>query len=101
MEPEYRLPRWRLILRTEYAAVRAQLAPPCRRSSGPQGLRYQADFISAGEEGDLIARIRAPPLAPFQFGVFAGKRRLVSDSPDNPFGVGASAVAILACWLRA
>src|SRR4029078_4899849 len=44
----------------------------------PQGLRYQPDFISAAEERDLIERIRALPLAPFQFGAFEGKRRVAS-----------------------
>src|SRR4029079_2789739 len=44
----------------------------------PQGLRYQPDFISVAEERDLIERIRALPLAPFQFGAFEGKRRVAS-----------------------
>ena len=56
----------------------AQLALFAAEAAGPQGLRYQADFIPAEEEDDLIARIRALPLAPFQFGVFAGKRRVMS-----------------------
>jgi alkylated DNA repair dioxygenase AlkB len=44
----------------------------------PQGLRYQRDFISRGEQTDLISRIQALPLAPFQFGAFEGKRRVAS-----------------------
>jgi alkylated DNA repair dioxygenase AlkB len=44
--------------------------------AGPAGLRYQPDFISSEEERDLIARIRALPLTPFQFGQFEGKRRV-------------------------
>jgi hypothetical protein len=48
-------------------------SPP---NAGPQGLCHQPDFISTEEEKDLIGRIRALPLAPFQFGVFEGKRRV-------------------------
>jgi alkylated DNA repair dioxygenase AlkB len=44
----------------------------------PQGLRYQAEFVSPAEEEDLIARISALPLAPFQFGIYEGKRRVAS-----------------------
>jgi alkylated DNA repair dioxygenase AlkB len=44
----------------------------------PHGLGYQPDFVSGEEEHDLIARIRALPLAPFQFGAFEGRRRVVS-----------------------
>src|ERR1700751_935325 len=44
----------------------------------PSGLRYQSGFISAAEEQELIAHIRALPLAPFQFGAFEGKRRVAS-----------------------
>jgi alkylated DNA repair dioxygenase AlkB len=45
---------------------------------GPQGLRYQPGFISPTAERELIARISALPLAPFQFGAFEGKRRVAS-----------------------
>ena len=45
---------------------------------GPQGLRYQPDFISPTTERELIARISELPLAPFQFGAFEGKRRVAS-----------------------
>jgi hypothetical protein len=44
----------------------------------PAGLRYQPDFVSPEEEAALIGHIRALPLAPFQFGAFEGKRRVVS-----------------------
>ena len=44
----------------------------------PAGLRYRPDFITADEEQALIARIRALPLAPFQFGIYEGKRRVMS-----------------------
>ena len=43
----------------------------------PEGLHYQRDFISAKEEAALIGHIRALPLAPFQFGIYEGKRRVV------------------------
>jgi alkylated DNA repair dioxygenase AlkB len=46
-------------------------------SARPEGLRYQPDFISAQEEAALIGNIRALPLAPFQFGIYEGKRRVV------------------------
>ena len=42
------------------------------------GLRYQPAFLTAGEEQNLIAGFAALPLAPFQFGAFEGKRRVVS-----------------------
>src|SRR3954454_22599184 len=44
----------------------------------PQGLRYAAEFISPVTERDLIERVAALPLQPFQFGQFEGKRRVVS-----------------------
>jgi alkylated DNA repair dioxygenase AlkB len=47
-------------------------------SARPEGLRYQPEFITADEERALIAHIRALPLAPFQFGAFEGKRRVLS-----------------------
>jgi len=46
-------------------------------SPRPEGLHYQRDFISAKEEAALIGHIRALPLAPFQFGIYEGKRRVV------------------------
>src|SRR5262249_60300590 len=46
-------------------------------SPRPEGLHYQPDFISAKEEAALIGHIRALPLAPFQFGIYEGKRRVV------------------------
>lgn len=44
--------------------------------SEPAGLRYQPDFVTPAEEEALVARIRALPLAPFQFGAYEGKRRV-------------------------
>jgi alkylated DNA repair dioxygenase AlkB len=43
----------------------------------PAGFRYQPDFITPDEEQDLVTGIRDLPLAPFQFGVYEGKRRVV------------------------
>lgn len=47
-------------------------------SSAPEGLRYAADFISPEVEQELITRIAALPLQPFQFGQYQGKRRVAS-----------------------
>jgi hypothetical protein len=46
-------------------------------SPRPEGLHYQPDFIGAKEEAALIGHIRTLPLAPFQFGIYEGKRRVV------------------------
>jgi alkylated DNA repair dioxygenase AlkB len=53
-----------------------QLALFSNRSPGPEGLRYRPDFITPELEQELIARIAALPLQPFQFGQFQGKRRV-------------------------
>jgi alkylated DNA repair dioxygenase AlkB len=47
-------------------------------SSAPEGLRYAAEFISPADERDLIERVAALPLQPFQFGKYEGKRRVAS-----------------------
>jgi alkylated DNA repair dioxygenase AlkB len=44
----------------------------------PDGLQYAAEFVSPLLERELIGRISALPLQPFQFGVFEGKRRVAS-----------------------
>ncbi len=59
-------------------ATASQLSLFARRSTEPEGLRYQEEFISAAEEQDLAARIAGLPLAPFQFGAYEGHRRVVS-----------------------
>ncbi len=46
------------------------------KPDGPQGLRYEPNFIGGLEEAALIERIRALPLAPFQFGAYEGKRKV-------------------------
>ena len=48
------------------------------RAALPEGLRYVAEFISPDLEDDLIGRISALPLQPFQFGAYEGKRRVAS-----------------------
>jgi alkylated DNA repair dioxygenase AlkB len=45
--------------------------------SSPEGLSYAADFLTIAEERELIERTAALPLAPFQFGIYEGKRRVV------------------------
>jgi alkylated DNA repair dioxygenase AlkB len=55
-----------------------QLALFADKSHAPEGLRTAADFISPATEQDLIARISALPLQPFQFGAYEGKRRVAS-----------------------
>jgi len=56
---------------TQLALFGTEVAPP-------QGLRYQPNFISADEEAQIISRIRALPLAPFQFGAYEGRRKVAS-----------------------
>jgi alkylated DNA repair dioxygenase AlkB len=47
-------------------------------SPEPEGLRYATEFVSLATEQELIARIAALPLQPFQFGLYEGKRRVAS-----------------------
>src|SRR5262249_18578606 len=55
----------------------SQLSMFADESARPEGLHYRPDFISAQEEAALTGHIRALPLAPFQFGIYEGKRRVV------------------------
>ena len=55
-----------------------QLAFFSALSGAPEGLRYATEFISPSTEQDLIERIAALPLQPFQFGQYEGKRRVAS-----------------------
>ena len=57
---------------SEHLSLFSELAP------GPEGLRYQPDFISERDERELVVQIRSLPLEPFQFGAFEGKRRVAS-----------------------
>jgi alkylated DNA repair dioxygenase AlkB len=45
---------------------------------GPEGFLYRDDFISAGEEDGLLARLSGLPFEPFQFQGFQGRRHVVS-----------------------
>ena len=54
-----------------------QLSLLADETSRPAGLRYEPNFVSADEERDLIVRLRTLPLAPFQFGNYEGKRRVM------------------------
>jgi alkylated DNA repair dioxygenase AlkB len=47
-------------------------------TAAPVGLWYAAEFISPMTERDLIQRVAALPLQPFQFGQYEGKRRVAS-----------------------
>jgi alkylated DNA repair dioxygenase AlkB len=47
-------------------------------SPAPEGLRYAVEFIPPATERDLIERVAALPLQPFQFGQYQGKRRVAS-----------------------
>jgi alkylated DNA repair dioxygenase AlkB len=47
-------------------------------SRAPEGLHYAAEFISPTTERELIERVAALPLQPFQFGQYEGKRRVAS-----------------------
>ena len=55
-----------------------QLALFESQRSGPEGLRFAADFISPAIEQKLILGVQGLPLQPFQFGQFEGKRRVTS-----------------------
>ena len=55
------------------AGLTGQLAFFTRIPSGPEGLRYAADFVSPEAEQELIRHIAALPLQPFQFGPYEGK----------------------------
>ena len=57
---------------SEQFALFADQAP------GPAGLRYVDAFVSPSDEQEMIARISALPLQPFQFGAYEGKRRVAS-----------------------
>jgi len=44
----------------------------------PDGFRYSADVVSAGDERALLEQIRALPFREFEFHGYLGKRRVVS-----------------------
>jgi alkylated DNA repair dioxygenase AlkB len=49
-----------------------------KRTTGPEGFRYQPEFISSDEERVLVERIAALPLTEFLFQGFVAKRRVLS-----------------------
>jgi alkylated DNA repair dioxygenase AlkB len=57
---------------------RSQLPLFTLSALAPKGLQYWPEFISPAEEQDLIARICELELKPFQFGLYQGKRRVLS-----------------------
>jgi alkylated DNA repair dioxygenase AlkB len=59
-------------------AAMAQLALFADRRTGPEGLRYESEFVSRTTEAELIAHLQELPLQPFQFGAYEGKRRVAS-----------------------
>ena len=48
------------------------------RTGLPDGFRYQPDFISPGEERELVDGLAKLPFKEFEFQNFVGKRRIVS-----------------------
>lgn len=44
----------------------------------PAGMRYETEFLSTGEEAELLRRIEALPLAPMQYQGYTALRRVVS-----------------------
>lgn len=44
----------------------------------PPGLRYEIDFLSPGEEAELVGRVEALPLAPMRYQQFTALRRVVN-----------------------
>ena len=63
---------------SEDTGVTGQLALFAEEQRSPAGLQYIADFIAPELERELISRVSALPLQPFQFGAFEGKRRVAS-----------------------
>jgi alkylated DNA repair dioxygenase AlkB len=55
-----------------------QLALFADGNAGPEGLRYEPDFVTKATEAELVARLQELPLQPFQFGTYEGKRRVAS-----------------------
>jgi alkylated DNA repair dioxygenase AlkB len=66
----------------------------------PEGLVYRPDLLSAAEEGQLVERIAALDLKPFEFHGFLGNRRTASFGWHYSFGGGGlSRAAPLPDWL--
>ncbi|MGZ8312217.1 MAG: alpha-ketoglutarate-dependent dioxygenase AlkB [Allosphingosinicella sp.] len=66
----------------------------------PEGLVYEEDLLSAGDERDLLARIAGLPFKPFEFQGFLGKRRTVSFGWSYRFdGSGLAPAEPIPDWL--
>jgi len=52
----------------------------------PEGFTYAADFLSAAEEGELLARIGELPLAAAQYKEWRARRRIVAFGGSYDFG---------------
>jgi alkylated DNA repair dioxygenase AlkB len=69
-------------------------------SGMPDGLSYEAGFLSAEEEQALIARITALPFRPFEYQGFLGKRETVSFGWSYRFdGSGLAEAVPIPDWL--
>ena len=72
------------------------------RPAGPEGLVYRRDFLTPGEEVELLARFEALPFAPFRFQRFVGKRMTVSFGWQYRFdGTGLAPAEPMPDWLLA
>jgi DNA oxidative demethylase len=68
--------------------------------SAPEGLDYRTEWLSAGEEEALVAKMAALPFTPFEFQGFLGKRRTVSFGWSYRFdGSGLARTDPLPDWL--
>ena len=71
-----------------------------RTAAGPDGLRYQPDFLSAAEEAAMLAEMAALPFRPFEFQGFLGKRETVSFGWSYRFdGSGLAEAEPIPAWL--
>jgi alkylated DNA repair dioxygenase AlkB len=61
-----------------FAAQSSAAQSSAAKSAAPEGLRYCTEFVSKAAEQELIQRVAALPLRPFQFGQYEGKRRVAS-----------------------
>lgn len=69
-------------------------------SGVPEGLRYEAGFLSEPEEQALVAHITALPFKPFAYQGFFGKRETVSFGWSYRFdGSGLAEAAPIPDWL--
>jgi len=74
--------------------------PPRAAAPAIAGLQLAADFLTREQETDMIARIDAAPLAPFQYQQWQGKRLTASYGRHYDFTRGKIADALpLPDWL--